>query len=89
MKYFISVSIVLCSITTAAAQGLPAWRQVIPAVASVKGNQGSDWRTDVVIHNPEFERWVGSEMGDAAAIDGAKSLAMTAAEFLNNVTLQQ
>ncbi|MEN8163938.1 MAG: peptide-N-glycosidase F-related protein [Acidobacteriota bacterium] len=51
MKYFISVSIVLCSFTSAAAQGLPAWRHVIPAAASVRGNQGSDWHTDVVIHN--------------------------------------
>ncbi len=52
MKYFATVLIVLCSIATAAAQSLPAWRQVIPAAASVKGNHGSDWRTDIVIHNP-------------------------------------
>ena len=37
---------------------------------------------EVVIHNPEFARWARSEMGDAAAIDGAKLLAMTAADFL-------
>ena len=37
---------------------------------------------DVVIHNPEFARWARSGMGDAAAIDGAKLLAMTASEFL-------
>jgi len=34
------------------------------------------------IHNPEFAKWAGSEMGDAAAIDGAKALAMTAIDFL-------
>ncbi|MEM7410517.1 MAG: M20 family metallopeptidase [Myxococcota bacterium] len=34
------------------------------------------------IHNPEFAEWAGSEMGDAAAIDGAKSLAMTALDYL-------
>jgi len=37
---------------------------------------------DVVIHNLEFARWAGSDMGDAAAIDGAKLLAMTATDFL-------
>jgi len=42
----------------------------------------------VVIHNPEFAKWAGSEMGDAAAIDGAKALAMTAAEFLLEPGLQ-
>ena len=42
----------------------------------------------VVIHNPEFAQWAGSEMGDAAALDGAKSLAMTAAEYLTNPQLQ-
>jgi metal-dependent amidase/aminoacylase/carboxypeptidase family protein len=35
----------------------------------------------VTIHNPEFAKWAGSEMGDAAAIDGAKSLAMTALDY--------
>ena len=42
----------------------------------------------VVIHNPEFAKWAGSEMGDQAALDGAKSLAMTAAEYLTNPALQ-
>ena len=37
---------------------------------------------DVVIHNPEFAKWARSGKGDAAAIDGAKLLAMTAADFL-------
>ena len=36
----------------------------------------------VSIHNPEFTRWAGSEMGDAAALDGAKALAMTALDVL-------
>ena len=36
----------------------------------------------VVIHHPDFARWAGSEMGDQAALDGAKSLALTAADFL-------
>lgn len=43
---------------------------------------------NVVIHNPEFARWAGSEMGDAAALDGAKTMALTAAEFLLNPALQ-
>jgi amidohydrolase len=42
----------------------------------------------VVIHNPEFAKWAGSEMGDQAALDGAKSLAMTAADYLTNPALQ-
>lgn len=44
---------------------------------------------NVVIHNPEFARWAGSEMGDAAVLDGAKALAMTAAEFLLTPVLQE
>jgi amidohydrolase len=36
---------------------------------------------DCVIHHPEFTRWAGSEMGDQAAIDGAKAMAMTALDF--------
>jgi hypothetical protein len=41
-----------------------------------------------VIHNPEFARWAGSEMGDAAALDGAKTMALTTAEFLLDPALQ-
>ena len=37
---------------------------------------------DCRIHDPEFEHWAGSEMGDAAALDGASALAMTALDFL-------
>lgn len=43
---------------------------------------------NVVIHNPEFARWAGSEMGDRAALDGAKALAMTAADYLLSAELQ-
>jgi len=43
---------------------------------------------DVVIHHPEFEKWAGSETGDAAALDGAKSLAMTAIDYLTSQTLR-
>lgn len=44
---------------------------------------------NVVIHNPEFEKWAGSEQGDAAVVDGAKALALTAADFLRTQDLQQ
>jgi hypothetical protein len=41
------------------------------------------------IHNPEFTKWAGSEMGQAAALDGAKALAMTALDILCNDDLRQ
>jgi amidohydrolase len=41
------------------------------------------------IHNPEFTKWAGSEMGQAAALDGAKALAMTALDILCNDGLRQ
>jgi metal-dependent amidase/aminoacylase/carboxypeptidase family protein len=44
---------------------------------------------NVVIHHPDFATWAGSEMGDAAALDGAKSLAMTAVDFLNDSAFQK
>ena len=44
---------------------------------------------NVVIHNPEFTHWAGSESGDLAALDGAKALALTAAEFLLSPQLQE
>jgi len=37
---------------------------------------------DCTIHDPEFARWAASETGDAAALDGAKALCMTALDFL-------
>ena len=36
----------------------------------------------VIIHNPEFTRHAASPAGDAAVIDGAKSLAMTALDLM-------
>jgi hypothetical protein len=44
--------------------------------------------SNVVIHNPEFAKWAGSEMGDAAALDGAKALALTVADYLLDADLQ-
>jgi amidohydrolase len=41
------------------------------------------------IHHPEFATWAGSEMGDAAAIDGAKALAMTALDFFCDAGLRE
>ena len=43
----------------------------------------------VVIHNPEFAKWAGSETGDKAVIDGAKALAMTAIDVLTDQALMQ
>ncbi len=43
---------------------------------------------NVVIHNPEFAQWARSEKGDAAVIDGAKAMALTAAEYLLSPSLQ-
>lgn len=40
------------------------------------------------IHNAEFAVWAVSEMGEAAALDGAKALAMTALDFLSDVGLR-
>ncbi len=36
----------------------------------------------VIIHNPEFARYAASPSGDAAVLDGAKSLAMTALDLM-------
>ena len=41
------------------------------------------------IHHPEFARHAGSESGDAAALDGAKALAMTALDFLADADLRE
>ena len=38
----------------------------------------------VVIHNPEFAKYAGSEAGDAAVLDGAKALAMTAIDVMTD-----
>ena len=42
----------------------------------------------VAIHNAEFTKWAGSEMGDRAVLDGAKALAMTALDFLCDAELR-
>ncbi|MEO0962935.1 MAG: M20 family peptidase, partial [Pseudomonadota bacterium] len=44
---------------------------------------------NVVIHNPEFAKWAGSDLGDKAVVDGAKSLAMTALDFLMSPDMQR
>ena len=41
------------------------------------------------IHHPEFARWARSEMGDQAALDGAKALAMTALDFFCDPALRE
>jgi len=41
------------------------------------------------IHHPEFTKWAGSEMGDLAALDGAKALAMTALDFFCDAELRE
>jgi len=38
--------------------------------------------TNVIIHNAEFARWAASDRGDAAVLDGAKSLAHTALDLM-------
>jgi metal-dependent amidase/aminoacylase/carboxypeptidase family protein len=43
---------------------------------------------NVVIHNPDFARWAGSDLGDKACIDGAKALAMTAIDYLTDASLR-
>ena len=43
---------------------------------------------DVVIHHPDFARWAGSEMGDQAALDGARALAMTTIDYLTSEPLR-
>lgn len=43
---------------------------------------------EVVIHNPEFAHYAGSETGDLAVLDGAKSMAMTALDFMMDENLQ-
>jgi amidohydrolase len=44
---------------------------------------------NVSIHNRQFADYAGSEMGDAAVIDGAKSLAMTALDYLADPEMQE
>ena len=44
---------------------------------------------EVVIHNPEFAHYAGSETGDLAVLDGAKSMAMTTLDFMMDADLRQ
>jgi amidohydrolase len=41
------------------------------------------------IHNAEFAKWANSDLGDAAAIDGAKALAMTVIDYLSDAELRE
>ena len=43
----------------------------------------------VTIHNAEFEKWAGSDLGDKALLDGAKALAMTALDFFVDDDLRE
>ena len=43
----------------------------------------------VTIHNAEFAKWAGSELGDEAALDGAKALAMTAVDYFTDPDLRE
>jgi metal-dependent amidase/aminoacylase/carboxypeptidase family protein len=45
--------------------------------------------TNVIIHNAEFARWAASDRGDAAVMDGAKSLAMTALDLMCDASLME
>ena len=40
-------------------------------------------------HNPEFAHYAGSESGNLAVLDGAKSMAMTALDFMTDAELRQ
>ena len=53
-----------------------------PTVVIVVGAPGTDE------YGAEFAEWAGSEMGDAAALDGAKALAMTALDFFADADLR-
>lgn len=44
---------------------------------------------NVVIHNPEFAKWAGSDLGDKAVVDGAKALAMTAIDALTDKEMRE
>lgn len=43
----------------------------------------------IPLHHPDFARWAASEQGDKAALDGARALALTAADFLCDPELQR
>ncbi len=43
---------------------------------------------EIVIHDPEFEKWAASPSGDQALIDGTKAMLMTALDFLCDESLR-
>ncbi|MEM9622560.1 MAG: M20 family metallopeptidase [Pseudomonadota bacterium] len=43
---------------------------------------------NVVIHNPEFAKWAGSEKADVATLDAARAMAYTTADYLLSPALQ-
>jgi amidohydrolase len=43
----------------------------------------------IPLHHPDFARWAASELGDRAALDGARALALTAADFLLDPELRR
>lgn len=43
----------------------------------------------IVIHNPEFAYWAGSDLADRAVLDGAKALMMTAIDVMCDHTLRE
>jgi amidohydrolase len=43
----------------------------------------------IPLHHPDFAQWAASDLGDRAALDGAKALALTAADFLLEPELQR
>jgi hypothetical protein len=43
----------------------------------------------IPLHHPDFARCAAAEAGDRAALDGAKALALTAADYLLDAALQQ
>ena len=43
----------------------------------------------IPLHHPDFARWAASDLGDSAALDGARALALTAADFLLEPELQR
>lgn len=43
----------------------------------------------IPLHHPDFARWAASDLGDRAALDGARALALTAADFLLDPELRR
>jgi hypothetical protein len=44
---------------------------------------------DVALHTAEFASWAASPAGDAAAVDAAYGLALTALDYLTDAALRQ